>query len=94
MLLSAADQPCCAPVSTTLPGQHGRLAFNDDSAVIGLHAQCGHRQNISITADIAVEVEAGADFDLSVGGAVEVEVSDMDIAAAAIEIECAMFTVS
>jgi hypothetical protein len=49
--------------------------------------------DISLTAEAAVEVEAGADFDLSVGGAVEVETADLTIAAAAVEVESALFTV-
>jgi hypothetical protein len=50
--------------------------------------------DISLTAEAAVEVEAGADFDLTVGGAVEVESSDISITALAVEVEAALFTVA
>jgi len=49
--------------------------------------------DISLTAEAAVEVEAGADFDLSVGGAVEIDSSDMSVTAAAVDFEAALFTV-
>ena len=49
--------------------------------------------DINITAEAAVEVEAGADFDLSVGGAVEVETGDISVAAGAAEFEVGLFTV-
>ena len=49
--------------------------------------------DISLTAEAAVEIEAGADFDLSVGGAVEVETGDVSVTAGAIEIESVLFTV-
>ena len=49
--------------------------------------------DINVSAEAAVEVEAGADFDLSVGGAVEVESSDITIVAGAVEVESGLFTV-
>ena len=49
--------------------------------------------DISLTAEAAIELEAGADFDLSVGGACEVETGDVSVSAAAVEFEAALFTV-
>lgn len=49
--------------------------------------------DVSVTADSAMEIEAGGDFDLSVGGAIEMEAGDVDIDAAAVEVEAGLFTV-
>ena len=49
--------------------------------------------DIDLTAEAAMEVEAGADFDLSVGGAVEVESADLNVDAAAVEVLSGLFTV-
>ncbi|MCH2162958.1 MAG: hypothetical protein MK085_13950 [Phycisphaerales bacterium] len=49
--------------------------------------------DINLTAEAAVEVEAGADFDLTVGGAVEVESPEISVASAAVEFEAGLFTV-
>ena len=49
--------------------------------------------DVSVTAEAAVELEAGADFDLTVGGATEVESSDITVTAAAVEVETGLFTV-
>ena len=49
--------------------------------------------DINLTAEAAIEVEAGADFDLTVGGAIEVESPDVMVTAAAVEFESALFTV-
>lgn len=49
--------------------------------------------DIDLTAEAAMEVEAGADFDLSVGGAVEVESADLNVDAGAVEVLSGLFTV-
>lgn len=48
---------------------------------------------VNITAEAAMEVEAGGDFDLSVGGLIAVEAGDVDIDAAAMQIAAGLFTV-
>lgn len=49
--------------------------------------------DIDLTAEAAMEVEAGADFDLSVGGAIEVESADLNVDAGAVEVLSGLFTV-
>jgi uncharacterized protein (DUF2345 family) len=48
---------------------------------------------VNITAEAAMEVEAGGDFDLSVGGLIAAEAGDVDIDAAAMQIAAGLFTV-
>ena len=49
--------------------------------------------DIDLSAEAAMEVEAGADFDLSVGGAIEVESADLNVDAGAVEVLSGLFTV-
>ncbi len=69
------------------------ISVDDTNIAITAAAIEVESADISLTAEAAIELEAGADFDLSVGGACEVETGDVSVTAGAVEFEAGLFTV-
>ena len=78
-ILSPEELPITIEVSTT--------AITINPAMIEIEAA-----NVNITAEAAVEVEAGGDFNLT-SGAAEIEAGDISASAGAVEFESGLFTV-